>query len=46
MTHQKEKHRLVLEKYLVFGWVFARPFIIRSLLSTFTERGGAGHIEI
>lgn len=30
MTHQKEKHHLVLEKYFVFEWVFAKTFIIMS----------------
>lgn len=43
MTHQKEKHHLVLEKYFVFEWVFAKTFIIMSLLK-YLHRKGRGRV--
>lgn len=44
---KKEKQHLVLQKYFVFEWVFAKTFIIMSLLKYIDiEVGGAGYIEI
>lgn len=43
MTHQKEKQHLVLEKYFVFEWVFAKTFIIMSLLK-YLHRKGRGRV--
>lgn len=39
MIHQKEKQHLVLQKYFVFEWIFAKTFIIMSLLKYFDRRG-------
>lgn len=51
MIRQKEKQHLVLQKYFVFEWIFAKTFVIMSLLK-YIDRGGgvgegeAGYIEI
>lgn len=47
MIQQKEKQHLVLQKYFVFEWMFAKTFIIMSLLTEGGRSGGgeAGYIE-
>lgn len=45
MTHQKEKHHLVLEKYFVFEWEFAKIVIIMPLLKFLHRKGRAGCVE-
>lgn len=37
MIHQKEKQHLVLQKYFVFEWIFAKTFIM-SLLKYIDRR--------